>query len=102
MKSRRRTYYPEVKTTPMIVANCHTALRAVVMSGVISGHFAVQIAMSALPPKADTCGAATNVRFGPIADIHQSANRPATPFEINRPPTEAASINHGFAQTRTI
>src|SRR5262245_18379291 len=25
--------------------------------------------MSALPPKADMCGAITNVRFGPIADI---------------------------------
>jgi hypothetical protein len=28
-----------------------------------------QKAMSALPPKADMCGANTNVRFGPIADI---------------------------------
>jgi hypothetical protein len=26
--------------------------------------------MSALPPKADMCGAATDVRFGPIADMH--------------------------------
>jgi hypothetical protein len=25
--------------------------------------------MSALPPKADMCGAARDVRFGPIADI---------------------------------
>ena len=25
--------------------------------------------MSALPPKADMCGANTDVRFGPIADI---------------------------------
>ena len=25
--------------------------------------------MSALPPKADMCGAASDVRFGPIADI---------------------------------
>jgi len=25
--------------------------------------------MSALPPKADMCGATRNVRFGPIADI---------------------------------
>ena len=31
--------------------------------------FAVQNAMSALPPKADMCGALTNVRFVPIADI---------------------------------
>src|SRR5262245_42376220 len=28
-----------------------------------------QKAMSALPPKADMCGATTDVRFGPIADI---------------------------------
>jgi len=25
--------------------------------------------MSALPPKADMCGATSNVRYGPIADI---------------------------------
>jgi hypothetical protein len=28
-----------------------------------------QDCMSALPPKADMCGALANVRFGPIADI---------------------------------
>ena len=32
-----------------------------------SGH--QQRVMSALPPKADMCGAARDVRFGPIADI---------------------------------
>jgi len=31
-------------------------------------------AMSALPPKADMCGAARDVRFGPIADIVGEAN----------------------------
>jgi hypothetical protein len=31
--------------------------------------FALQNAMSALPPKADMCGATSDVRFGPIADI---------------------------------
>jgi hypothetical protein len=31
--------------------------------------FAVQKVMSALPPKADMCGATRDVRFGPIADI---------------------------------
>jgi hypothetical protein len=30
---------------------------------------AVQKSMSALPPKADMCGATFDVRFGPIADI---------------------------------
>jgi hypothetical protein len=29
------------------------------------------MAMSALPPKADICGAKRNVRFGPKADISQ-------------------------------
>jgi hypothetical protein len=37
-----------------------------------SGH--PQTAMSALPPKADTCGATRDVCFGPIADI--------TPYSI--------------------
>ena len=31
--------------------------------------FAVQLGMSALPPKADMCGALSEVRFVPIADI---------------------------------
>ena len=31
--------------------------------------FAVQKVMSALPPKADMCGALAHVRFVPIADI---------------------------------
>jgi hypothetical protein len=30
--------------------------------------------MSALPPKADMCGATTDVRFGPIADSCTTAN----------------------------
>ena len=34
--------------------------------------FAVQKGMSALPPKADMCGATRNVRFVPIADIAAS------------------------------
>jgi hypothetical protein len=38
-----------------------------------------------------------HVRYGPIADIAL-----ARPFGKKRPPTEAASIIHGFAQTRTI
>ena len=34
--------------------------------------FAVQEPMSALPPKADMCGATRDVRFVPIADIRAS------------------------------
>jgi len=30
---------------------------------------AVQLEMSALPPKADMCGATADVRYGPIADM---------------------------------
>jgi hypothetical protein len=33
--------------------------------------FAVQNGMSALPPKADMCGAKRDVRYVPIADIRQ-------------------------------
>jgi hypothetical protein len=33
--------------------------------------FALQYAMSALPSKADMCGALAHVRFGPIADIRR-------------------------------
>ena len=32
--------------------------------------------MSALPPKADSCSAATHVRFGPIADGGNASTRP--------------------------
>jgi hypothetical protein len=31
--------------------------------------YQISVAMSALPPKADMCGATRDVRFGPIADI---------------------------------
>jgi hypothetical protein len=31
--------------------------------------YAVQNGMSALPPKADMCGAASDVRYGPKVDI---------------------------------
>jgi hypothetical protein len=35
--------------------------------------FAVQDVMSALPPKADMCGALAHVRFVPEADIHRTS-----------------------------
>src|SRR5215471_17224245 len=37
--------------------------------------FAVQNVMSALPPKADSCSAQANVRFGPKADIPRALAR---------------------------
>jgi len=46
------------------------------MSALKRQTFAVQNAMSALPPKADMCGATAHVCFGPIADIRKD-NLPA-------------------------
>jgi hypothetical protein len=43
--------------------------------------FRSAIAMSALPPKADMCGATWDVRFGPLADI-----RPICPLSQYRRP----------------
>jgi hypothetical protein len=37
--------------------------------------YAVQKAMSALPPKADSCSAQAHVRYGPEADITGAAAR---------------------------
>jgi hypothetical protein len=42
---------------------------------------AVQEDMSALPPKADMCGATRHVRFVPIADINDMAGAAATAGE---------------------
>ena len=54
--------------------------------------FAVQKAMSALPPKADMCGATRDVRFVPKADISQYSDLPeALPNEL---------MNLSFAQSR--
>ena len=39
------------------------------MSALGQKQLAVQKVMSALPPKADMCGATSDVRFVPIADI---------------------------------
>jgi hypothetical protein len=52
------------------------------------------IVMSALPPKADMCGAATDVRFGPIADIQERA------VQTERPPRGGlAKIRSGAIRT---
>ena len=54
------------------------------------GHFAVQSAMSALPPKADMRSQLLNVRQGPEADIQLTAHLKAAahlerPFERRNP-----------------
>src|SRR5262244_2704765 len=50
-----------------------------------------QTVMSALAPKADMCGAATDVRFGPKADIRAS---PARRRWASRPRHQAHSLQH--------
>jgi hypothetical protein len=42
--------------------------------------YAVQTVMSALPPKADMCGATSDVGDGPIADISADGGLVAKPF----------------------
>jgi hypothetical protein len=49
--------------------------------------YAVQKGMSALPPKADMCGALAHVRFVPIADIRQ------WPDLLETLPDEAVNFN---------
>ena len=47
--------------------------------------FAAQNAMSALPPKADMCGATRDVRFVPIADIREfGSHQKKKPRELPR------------------
>ena len=45
--------------------------------------YALQQAMSALPPKADMCGATRDVRFGPKADISEQAPKPSYLFFVD-------------------
>jgi hypothetical protein len=52
----------------------------------VMGHkrtFAPQKVMSALPPKADMCRAASDVRFGPKADIETSCRRCLRVLDFN-------------------
>src|SRR5262245_41704284 len=70
MNSRRRIAAPEGQTE-------HAAAQISILSGSWSvpdvrfdkRTFRSAIGMSALPPKADMCGAKGNVRYGPKADI---------------------------------
>jgi hypothetical protein len=52
--------------------------------------FGGAIVMSALPPKADMCGAARDVRFGPIADSCTAANSIAIRSPHPRSPAASA------------
>jgi hypothetical protein len=64
--------------------------------------FRSAIGMSALPPKADMCGAARDVRFGPIADF--VAMQP-TAFEKGYRHSSGLSRTHPasqFARSRLL
>src|SRR5262249_33349053 len=60
--------------------------------------YALHKAMSALPPKADMCGANSNVRFGPKADLR--AIRATQQHEVLRSARRQASA-HNPRQLRT-
>ena len=66
--------------------------------------FALQWAMSALPPKADMCGAARDVRFGPIADIGttRSVSRLITHYSTVRLKLSVAVCAPGVVESVTI
>ena len=49
--------------------------------------------MSALPPKADMCGATTDVRFVPIADIVSDIRKTLEPFSVSPEGFQATSTN---------
>src|SRR5262245_18965880 len=55
--------------------------------------FASQNVMSALPPKADMCGAPAHVRFGPKADI--SYVWPLSPVALDRAVTTVMAFKLG-------
>src|SRR4029453_6279749 len=81
MKRQASSVWPSLKNGPRVTQMWSSAKRYQVREiksqnsrGSMSalGHkrtFALQWVMSALPPKGDMCGAAKDVRFGPIADI---------------------------------
>ena len=69
MNSRRFIASPEAQDGAIVTVQMGT-VKEDLMSAL--GHkrtYAAQKAMSALPPKADICGATRDVRFVPIADI---------------------------------
>ena len=55
----------------------------------------MQNGMSALPPKADMCGALADVRFVPIADIRGPRGSPSRTSEKN---TSAGQNNPDFGE----
>jgi hypothetical protein len=62
--------------------------------------FAVHQPMSALPPKADMCGAISDVRYGPKADISARGSRLSWPcFDVSR--RDARRLSWGYAFNST-
>ena len=76
-KSRRLTHAPQRSSQAIVAAYASTLEGARQPSNVRFGQkqtFALQMGMSASPPKADKCGAARDVRFGPKADMIHTSN----------------------------
>src|SRR5262245_30802469 len=85
MKSRRRIAAPKA-SDGNIVAIQMRVVKGCPMSALGQKQtYAVQNGMSALPPKADMCGATRDVRFGPIADIWL---RELPPCSLSGPPDD--------------
>ena len=64
--------------------------------------FAPQKVMSALRPKADMCGAARDVRFGPIANIRGASTCPIpVRCQPNNPPPQIMSTASAWARSAT-
>src|SRR5262249_35708923 len=102
MNSRRRIAAPEGQTE-------HAPAQISILSGSWSvpdvrfdkRTFRSAIGMSALPPKADMCGAKENVRYGPIADINDakpSANADDQAVNRYRVPTLDWKIFPGISR----
>src|SRR5262245_52855383 len=73
MKSRRLIIAPSAKTSNHPGKNQCTERPSMSALGQMQTN-AVQNGMSALPPKADICGATRDVRFGPITDMSHSVD----------------------------
>src|SRR5262245_21477644 len=68
------------------ICNCTSPCRLLI------AHFA----MSALPPKADMCGALAHVRFGPIADIGPTSDERGDARQDNLNLRELARLRIDF------
>jgi len=68
MNLRRLIASPEARDTDIVAVRMRVVKRCPMSALGHKQTFALQKVMSALPPKADMCGATMDVRFGPKAD----------------------------------